>query len=728
MLPTAYEKWEVNVRRESRESVPRGKPPIIPGTRIGFGAILKENEETGEVLLAQIAANRADEYKFDINVYPKRPTPGVFGAVMFARAFKLFQWRKAEHNYIPLEREYPESYYRNDNSKVVIKLVAMPRKETNIDPLTQKLLSEYLKEARIQKTIFNMVYGPKGQRKDIPLSPAFPNLQFAVMLNYLPPYNENSPIYMDKKIFETLARYFFTMYIRGWPLYCNPRGIAKLKKIKSKSKSKSKIDEKAFKEYLKKFSNQYNTMKDKYRLGMMVTEYAGKTLRDVFLKTYKLQQSKTPVEDNMALSYILRPVLFQLLHIRVVLNKLGYVHKDLKGDNILVQSLAEASEQSLYHTRTDPIIGNGELKVPLFSLDLPMFASEFGETEAILVNPLKKFQIDEELEMDHVYLVKLIDFGAASDRKKKYQSLVQDNPTMEIDLSKTTSDTYAANYRPPESFIYDKQGHVYHLSDTYALGILIIELVIGMYIFNLADVTSITFNWNNAYQKLPVNENPEWYSRCEEKANLFIHYYARKLLFVCLEELNAEKKLIDHTEYKRLKDIDSEDYNKYFMIKGEDQAKYIDWDEGGVFTEEQYSRIQNTLRVDAERLEKKYKLSADEIDKGSKSAISYSRNAKDRIKTILEEQGIYMLLKMLHSDPLKRSWSKEVIIEQLQPGGIFHYMIESENVYYDRIRLNGTEKGVTKYNLGLYRVSLDIARPYSQSRIPRENIYAIKSS
>jgi len=215
-----------------------------------------------------------------------------------------------------------------------------------------------------------------------------------------------------------------------------------------------------------------------------------------------------------------------------------------------------------------------------------------------------------------------------------------------------------------------------------------------------------------------------WTSRKHgERGWLLLHYYIRYLLFVCLEEMRGGG-LKDRKQYNILKKIDKDDYNKYFVIRDTNMAQYIDWNYGGVITQEQHRRLME-LSLDEKQEEITrlgLSMSIKEFTQTIRSAGISASKAKERIKGILGEYGIYMILKMIHSDPLKRSWSKEVLVEQLGENGIFNYMIVPEHAYYDRLMTKGIVDGISTYNLGLYKLSLDIARPYSQARMPSSGL------
>jgi len=638
---------------------------------------------------------------------------------MFAQAFKLKKWNGSI--YKPLEYEYPDRYFTSigeDRGKVVIKIVVEDKRKFNLPDLSSSILKQYLGEASRQTKLFNEVYGPQYSRKEIPLSPAIPYTHFGILANHLP-QDDRTGRYFNQNIFSTLGEYFYNMKDNLYTTFdfteSDDETISKLR-------------------FIEEFRKNYNKglrMQGKYRMSMTVMEYAGKTLNSMFYTGQYSLMTKTSLPVD-TLRRVLLPILFQLLHTRVLLNKLGYIHADLKADNVLGITLSQASIHNMYHTRTE---GTGELKEPLFVIDIPptSFASSIwsGSSNRIVVSPHKNFV--GNLDRGYAILIKLIDFGLSVDRKIDFEQnlTVSGDSATSGDVSAQSNPAYARNYRPPEAYFQrgkisgERIVHLYHLSDTYAMGIVLLELVLGEYIMNLASYTSIANNWSLSYRKVVKGKLADaWTSRRHgERGWLLLHYYIRYLLFVCLEEMRGGG-LKDRKQYNILKKIDKDDYNKYFVIRDTNMAQYIDWNYGGVITQEQHRRLME-LSLDEKQEEITrlgLSMSIKEFTQTIRSAGISASKAKERIKGILGEYGIYMILKMIHSDPLKRSWSKEVLVEQLGENGIFNYMIVPEHAYYDRLMTKGIVDGISTYNLGLYKLSLDIARPYSQARMPSSGL------
>jgi len=723
------ERFSINVPH----GISRTKGPAIKrGSDTSVVVIIEEDKESGLPNFAKIQPNEQKNISFDIDVLPKRPTPGVFGAVFFAKPFHVLRWNTSEQRFLPMEptfgveTEYPQIYFRSSKAKVVIKITIYPTVEANIKYLNSSLIRAYLTEGYTQMKIFNGVYGPRARRFDVPLSPAFPYLQFGTILNHLPPKGTDGEKFLHFRIIETLGEYFFQMYESGRSPYELPRKVAaevgspESLRVITKKEMKSSLR----KRFVQLFKNNYATLTNKYRMGMLVTEYSGKPLYSLFLRDIFLNSPKG--EDFSKMRKILLPLFFQLIHIRVVLNKLGVIHMDLKTDNILAIPLKEASEQNVYHTKTD----NGEIKAPLFVLEVPHSTFANINEDKIVVNPYKTIEKDDLLDEDYVYIAKLIDFGSSVDKRKTIFETEQ-QITPERDIFKRSSETYAYSFRPPESFIEKREGHVYHLSDTFAMGILLLQLTIGTSVSILASVSSWKSNWSISYRNQWFVNDWKDVSKSNGKGYMLLHYFARHLLFVCLEDMKKSSKLFDEKKYESLKKMDKEDYNRFFMVEGVDFATYINWEDGGVMTKEQLEKLMGSLEGSGKEFLEKYDLEVSESNRQHmlehvKSAHLYFNKAKGRIKAILGEQGIYMLLKMLHFDARRRPWSKEILVEQLSSYGIFKYMVEDKDKYYERLRMLGT-KGVSRYNLGLYSVSLDIARPYSQSKLSGEEPMEIYS-
>lgn len=705
----SLERWQANVRGIEG----RGVRKFIRESKLPFASHV-QSDAKGNVFIRNIPTMVSTMYSFSIDVLPVRPRPGVFGMVMFAQSFKLKKWDAADSVYKPIESEYPETYFSSEGTergKVVIKIVVNGERYYNTTRISS-VNYHFLKEAYIQEKLFNEVYGPKGSRKDIPLSPAIPNIHFGLLARTLPQYVEDKPKFFHENLFNTLADYFYG--IKG--------NMYKPKPPKDIIKD----------DFMIWFSEHYTGgIQNSYRMSMMSIEYAGKTLVETFNReSYGITRTNNPPMDEM--KNVLMPVLFQMIHLRVLMNKLGYIHADLKGDNVLAISLAEASKHSLYHTKT---IG-GDIKEPLFVIDIPhtSFTSSLwnGDSNRIVVNPLKNFSTN--LGGKFAMLIKLIDYGLSEDYKHRFKLELTkhgDEPSSPT-LSNQSDIVYAALYRPPETYRGKRFVQLYHLSETYALGIVLTELVLGEYITTIASRTSLFGDWRRSYrdtEKLPT----PWPTRREnDRGYLLLHYYIRYLLFVCLDELHIQGKLNDPDRYTLLKKANGFDdktgkfTDKYFMIGKKNMTEFIDWDYGGVITTEQHKHYLDMnpkqKRTQMYTLTASTKTTEKEFDALVRDRWLIATKAKVRIKGILGEYGIYMILKMIYSNIKKRPWAKEVLVEQLGENGLFRDMVVSEEMYYERLRMNGTVDGVNTYNLGLYKLSLDIARPYSQTKIPTEEV------
>lgn len=718
------QKWKANVAKgkvkTARLYVERTSVTI-------FKYIIEETD--GSITYKKLESDEEKSISFEIGVLPTRPTPGVFGAVLYARPFRVFKITEKGKNALEPTfgrgSEYKSSYFSNqEDAKVVIKLIISPNKQRNTKLIDIVDAERYLSEGYIQLKVFNEVYGTYDNRYDVPLSPGFPFLQFAALLNTLPPKGDQG---LDFKIVKTIGEYMFNMYLRGRSPYMLPADISRrVSKPSILSTKQPSIIESQKEEFIKLFNKEYKNIMSAYRLGMLVMEYAGNPIYRLFINgPYGIDTN--PPKDLKVAKKVILPIIFQILHVRAVMNKLGYIHMDIKTDNMVVISLRDSSLNNMYHTLTD----KGDIKAPLFSIELPNSTFAGIEEERIVVNPLKEFQDSGELDGEEALILKVIDFGSASDKKKmllKNISALGDETPSSLDVYLRKSTAYAYAYRPPEAYKNRRLLHrVYHLSDAYASGILIFDVVTGANVQYLASAVSVKRDWKKSYRISSMKKNWTDISDETDRGYLLLGYFVKHFLFECLTEMQLEDKIEKEEELLRLRRLYKENSEKFFIIKDTNYYEKIDWNDGGVISESQYERLIKDLKSDAwKSILRAYDRAPNEKNRKTfeyivNSAHDYALKARNRIKTILGEEGIYMLLKVLTFDYEARPWAKEVLVEQLQQRGIFHYMVEKEEKYYERLKMLGSVKGVSRYNLGLYNVSLDIARPYSQRKFSNDD-------
>lgn len=699
--------WRANILDKSKRSS-KDIRVLTPPTL--FEVLVTEDEE-GDINLTQVIVPKS--ISFDIKVFPERPRPGSFGAVLFAKPFRVKEYDDDSGSFLPLEpvfgreSEYPSSYFDTEGGKVVIKITIEPEKFYNTEPVVQRYANTYLEEAVMQRKIFNAVYGPSEHRYDVPLSPCVPYMQFATIMKQLPSIGING---MDLRIRSTIAKYFFLMWKQNRGLYKIMRNIGNVSAREKKDKEREFIT-------LFEQKGNYSLMRSSYRMGMVVQEYAGMSLDAVFLNKGAKYSEFIRSSDALSLrlyKHVTLPVIFQMLYSRAVLNTLGYIHADVKSDNIVLMDLASAHKHSMYHTKTGR---KGEVKHPLFTIDIPNSSFSYENSSRIIVDPFNVIRTEMKKEWrDSAMIVKIIDFGRTLDEKKNVINS-RETEVPKSDVYKTGYYTFALAYRPPESFIHssrNKKMYVYHISDTFAMGVTIFEVVCGLSIGYIAEFATIQRGWEYAFGIYPR----KWNGIADKQIGWMIFpSVIRHILFVCLDEIFSSGKGKKRREMGMLFDTLEIDESKYFRYDGEDYSQVINWDVDGLFTIRQRDEKLRQLKSEGMSMATfNGAKSVKEMESRIKGRYSNISKMKKRITYILGEEGIYMLLKLLHIDPLKRTWAKEALVEQLQSGGIFRHMIRPEEEYYKRLKMLGYP-GNTRYNLGLYKLSLDIARIYSQKKL-----------
>lgn len=640
-----------------------------------------------------------------------------------------------------------DSDYKKEALFVVKLEIIMKKQKT---PTHKYIIREGFKEYLNHAYIQSKVYTPRfSYRRGIsfPESPNFTRILLGVL------YDKLFKIEGDKPFDESPYSEFYKFLSK----------LIKENKIFVRQNQGEGVDEKT------RIINGWETIRKDCWMSLAVTEYSG----DILMKHYIKRSSKISSSTDYSQYTKLNPIhirlsqlslIFQLIHILNVMSQVGFVHMDLKSNNLLTQHVDEMKKHCYIHT-------NG--LDPLYVLEM---SEIIAQNKRVVIHPFTSDGSSSTVNMyryEDRIIMKVIDFGLSINNALKkthacgdvLEDIVSMNPGN--DMYKQYNRRYNSFERPPEQFeITSKQtkevNRNYAIGDVFAAGIYIFMSCFGTTFKNFETAITVKFtkftkkqtfvpssdDWKKSFTEHPIKDTDS----TTRKIYMLLHAVIRHVIIVCMKEIKTEREYSEidtkknvqyfNTCLERIEREYSEpntkgDYGpkgdfKKFMPNVLLESK-IRFTQGGVFTKSEYdNKSELNTYGGAYKITKKGEKVVKGIPKSDilKVKANKSRliknwaimmNGKTRLKRILGRRGLVTLFYMIYPDPLKRLTASQILREECVEDGLFGHMIVPYSEVEERIRDNLEKKGT--YDLrssGIYKSGVDTLRPYSLSKMGKE--------